>query len=64
MPKSEKIPIAEVGFKKNGKTDFGLSPGISAEVLFNVENWERVFHNHRGKLNDILETQFLTIKHS
>ena len=53
------IPIAEIGTKKNQKTKFGLSPGIQPEILFNVENWERVVHNHRGKLFS-MRIQFFT----
>ena len=50
IPKPDKIPIAEIGTKKNGKTKFGISPGVPAEVLFNVENWECAKHDHRGRL--------------
>ena len=50
IPKADKIPIAEIGKKKNGKAKFGISAGLPAEVLFNVENWECAKHDHRGRL--------------
>ena len=27
-----------------------MSPGIPADVLFNIENWQEAVHHHRGKL--------------
>ena len=48
IPKRDKIPIAEIGTKKSQKAKFGLSPGIPAEVLYDVENWQEAVHNHRG----------------
>lgn len=48
IPKPERIQIAEIGTKKSQKAKFGLSPGIPAEVLYNIDNWKEAVHNHRG----------------
>ena len=61
IPNQEKIPIAEIGLKKDNKKKFGLSPGIPADILFDVENWLEAVHRHRGNYHKYIFAFFYRI---